>query len=517
MKFIGHGIDIIINKFHLRGASMKSKPVIEMRNITIEFPGVLALKDVNFEAKKSEVHVLLGENGAGKSTLMKVLTGVYKQNIGDVFMNGQHCSFNGIKDSEDNGIKMIFQELNIVKQLTIAENIFLGREPRKGFIIDWAKMFDASKEVLDRLGLDIDPKTIVGDLTVAKQQMVEIAKALATNSQVIIMDEPTSSLSNKEVDDLFSTIRELKNKGVSIIYISHKMEEIFEIGDRVTILRDGQFVACKEIKDTNAPELIQMMIGRTLEDKYPKQEIAAGEELIRVCNYNQGKKLKNVSFYANAGEIVGFSGLMGAGRTELMRAIFGAESIDSGEIYIRGKKVHIKSPSDAIFNKIGFVTEDRKNQGLVLNLDVSNNITLANLKCVMKSMRINLKLERSLCNNLVKSLGIKTPSLLQKVKFLSGGNQQKVVLAKWLTTNSDILIIDEPTRGIDVGAKVEIYKLIGEWVKQGKAVIMVSSELPEIMGMSDRVYVMHEGEITGELKREEASQSSILYYATGGK
>jgi len=496
---------------------MKDGSVIEMSNIKMEFPGVLALKGVDFEARKSEVHVLLGENGAGKSTLMKVLTGVYKQNDGTISINGRQCSFNGIKESEDNGVKMIFQELNIVKQLTVAENIFLGNEPRKGLIIDWAKMYEDTRKILNRLGLDIDPKTTAGDLTVAKQQMIEIAKALSANSQVIIMDEPTSSLSSKEVEELFSTIRELKKKDVCIIYISHKMEEIFEIGDRVTVLRDGQFVACKEIKDTDVSDLIQMMIGRTLEDKYPKMEIMAGEELLKVANLNQGNKLKNISFHVRAGEIVGFSGLMGAGRTELMRSVFGADPFDSGEIFIRGKQVKIKSPKDAIANRIGFVTEDRKNQGLVLNLDVGKNITLANLKCAMKSILINLNKEKNICNELVTSLGIKTPSLLQKVKFLSGGNQQKVVLAKWLVTNSDILIIDEPTRGIDVGAKVEIYKLIGEWVKSGKAVIMVSSELPEIMGMSDRIYVMHEGEITGELRREEASQSSILYYATGGK
>jgi ribose transport system ATP-binding protein len=490
---------------------------VQMKDIRIEFPGVLALDGVNFEARKSEVHVLLGENGAGKSTLMKVLTGVYKQSEGIIFVNGKKCNFNGIKDSEKSGISMIFQELNLVRQLTVAENIFLGKEPKVGGFIDWKRMFNESQKLIDNLGVDIDSTAKLSDLTVAKQQMVEILKALSNNSEVIIMDEPTSSLTNNEIRELFSTIKELKGKGVCIIYISHRMEEIFEIGNRVTVLRDGKYVGTKNIKDTNTSELIRMMIGRELKDKYPKLEVPIGEEIIRVKNINQGKKLKNISFYARKGEIVGFAGLVGAGRTELMRAIFGAEPIESGEIFINGKKVEIKSPHDAIRNRMGFVTEDRKSQGLVLNLDVSQNITLASLKNLVRNYVINLKSERNLSAQLVKSLSIKTPSLYQKVKFLSGGNQQKVVLSKWLATNSDILIIDEPTRGIDVGAKVEIYKLIGELIKQGKVILMVSSELPEIIGLSDRVYVMHEGEIAGELTSEEATQERILHFATGGR
>lgn len=495
---------------------MADDVVVRMENISIEFPGVLALDNVSFEARKSETHVLLGENGAGKSTLMKVLTGVYKQTKGNIFVEGEPCEFHTIKDSENKGISMIFQELNLVKHLTVAENIFLGKEPRKGLIIDWPTMYREAQKYIDNLGPKIDVREKVSDLTVAKQQMVEIAKALSNNSKVIIMDEPTSSLTNTEIKELFASIAELKKKGVCIIYISHRMEEIFEIGDRVTVLRDGKFISSMMLKDTNINDLIKLMTGRTLEEKYPKQRVQIGEEMIRVANLNQGKRLKNISFYARKGEIVGFAGLVGAGRTELMRAIFGADPITSGEIYINGLPVKIKSPQDAIRNHIGFVTEDRKSQGLVLKLSVSQNISLPNLKSIIRNCIINHRIEKEICDKQVDDLDIKTPSLNQIVKFLSGGNQQKVVLAKWMVTDSDILIIDEPTRGIDVGAKVEIYKLIGELVKAGKVVLMVSSELPEVLGICDRIYVMHEGSITGEVNIEEATQEKILYYATVG-
>lgn len=482
----------------------------------MEFPGVKALDGVNFETCKGEVHVLLGENGAGKSTLMKILTGVYRQTAGRIFFKGSPYEIRSIKDAEEKGISMIFQELNLVSFLSVAENIFLGREPRIGVHINWKKINRDAQQLLDHLGLNISSKTIVRNLTIAQQQMVEIAKALSFNSDVIIMDEPTSSLTEREIEELFRTIRELKSKGVCIIYISHRMEELLAIGDRVTVLRDGRHVATVHVRDTNINELIKMMVGRSLNEKFPKEKAAIGEESIRVCNLSQGKRLKDISFYARKGEVVGFAGLMGAGRTELMRAIFGADPVDKGEIYIHGSKVSIKSPKDAKKHNIGFLTEDRKNQGLVLKLDVKQNITLSNLEKITKNTAISFKKERQLCEKLVGDLNIKTPGLHQKVKFLSGGNQQKVVLGKWLATESDILIIDEPTRGIDVGAKVEIYKLINELTKAGNTVLMVSSELPEILGMSDRVYIMHEGKISGELNRNEATQERILHFATGG-
>ncbi|MBZ4645515.1 MAG: ribose transport system ATP-binding protein [Petroclostridium sp.] len=496
---------------------MYDDTVVKMENITMEFPGVKALDNVNFETRKGEVHVLLGENGAGKSTLMKILTGVYKQTSGKIFLKGQPYEIHSIKDAEEKGVSMIFQELNLVPYLSVAENIFLGREPRIGIQIDWGKINRDAQVLLNNLGVNIDARTIVKNLTIAQQQMVEIAKALSFNPDVIIMDEPTSSLTEREIEELFKTIRDLKAKGVCIIYISHRMEELLTIGDRVTVLRDGQYVGTVNVKDTTIDQLIQMMVGRSLKEKFPKEYAPVGEESIRVCNLSQGKRLKDVSFYARKGEVVGFAGLMGAGRTELMRAIFGADPIDKGDIYIHGTKVNIKSPKDAIKCKIGFLTEDRKHQGLVLKLDVKQNITLSNLEKITKNTAISFKKEKELCEKLVNNLNIKTPSLFQKVKFLSGGNQQKVVLAKWLATQSDILIIDEPTRGIDVGAKVEIYKLMNQLTKNGATVIMVSSELPEVLGMSDRVYVMHEGKITGELTRDEATQEKILHFATGGK
>ncbi|WHH61012.1 sugar ABC transporter ATP-binding protein [Petroclostridium sp. X23] len=495
---------------------MQGEIVVQMNNITMEFPGVRALDNVSFETRKGEVHVLLGENGAGKSTLMKILTGVYKQTDGKIFLKGQPYEIKSIKDAEEKGISMIFQELNLVPFLSVAENIFLGREPRIGIQIDWKKVNRDAQTLLDNLGVKINGKTIVKNLTIAQQQMVEISKALSYNPDVIVMDEPTSSLTEREIQELFKTIRDLKNKGVCIVYISHRMEELLEIGDRVTVLRDGQYVGTVNVKETSIDGLIQMMVGRTLNEKFPKECAPVGAKSLEVRNLNQGKRLKNVSFHVNKGEVVGFAGLMGAGRTELMRAIFGADPVDSGEIFVNGEKVTIKSPKDAIKNRIGFLTEDRKHQGLVLKLDVKQNITLSNLEKITKNTAISFSEEKELCDQLVKDLNIKTPALHQKVKFLSGGNQQKVVLAKWIATQSDILIIDEPTRGIDVGAKVEIYKLMNELTKQGATVIMVSSELPEVLGMSDRIYIMHEGKITGELTRQEATQEKVLHFATGG-
>jgi ribose transport system ATP-binding protein len=462
--------------------------------------------------------VLLGENGAGKSTLMKVLAGINRPSRGKIFIKNEECFFHDIRDAEKKGISMIFQELNNAKNLTVAENIFLGKEPQKGIFIDRKKILQEAKIYLDHLGSgNIDVCEKVGHLTVAKQQMVEIAKALSNNSEIIIMDEPTSSFTDAEIRKLFETIAELKKKGVCIIYISHRMEEIFKIGDKITVLRDGKLISTMSIGETDINKLIQMMIGRSLNEHFPKIHVKLGDEVLRVNGITRDKKLKNISFYARKGEIVGIAGLVGAGRTELLRAVFGADPIEKGEIFVNGKAVKIKSPNDAIKHRIGFVTEDRKNQGLVLKLNVIHNITLANLKMLTNILFLNLRKETVLGQNQVEELAIKTPGLKQKVLFLSGGNQQKVVLAKWVITNSDILLIDEPTRGIDVGAKVEIYKLLGRLVSTGKTVVVVSSELPEILGISDRIYVMHEGEITGELNADEATQEKVLYHATGGK
>jgi ribose transport system ATP-binding protein len=494
-----------------------SEVVVQMQNMTMEFPGVKALDNVSYEIAKGEVHVLLGENGAGKSTLMKILSGVYKQTAGTITMKGQPYEISNIKEAQERGVTMIFQELNLVPHLTVAENIFLGREPRTGIHINWGKMNKDAKVLLDSLNVDISPKELVKNLGVAKQQMVEIAKALSFKSDVIIMDEPTAALTDKEIDELFASIRRLKKDGVSIVYISHRMEELLAIGDRVTVLRDGQYVGTVNVPEITIDDLIQMMVGRSLEEKFPKEFAEVKGEAIRVEHLNSGKFLKDVSFVAKRGEVVGFAGLMGAGRTEVMRAVFGADIRDSGDIYINGEKVNIKSPSDAIKYKIGFLTEDRKHQGLVLKLSVKENTTLACLDKISHKFGFNLKKEEEISQKLVEDLNTKTPSLLQKAKFLSGGNQQKVVLAKWLASESDIIIFDEPTRGIDVGAKVEIYKIMNELTKKGCSIIMISSELPEVLGMSDRIYVMHEGRITGELSREEATQEAIMSLATGGK
>ena len=495
---------------------MNTKMVV-MKNITKKFPGVLALEDVSFEAEAGEVHILLGENGAGKSTLTKILSGVHNPTAGTISVDGEPYSVQNVKEAQEKGVNMIFQELNLIPHLSVAENIYLGRAPQKGLHISWDQMNKNAEEILKSLHVDIAPTQIVKTLGIAKQQMVEIAKALSFKSKIIVMDEPTAALTNTEIEQLFATIQRLKKEGVCIIYISHRMEELMKIGDRVTILRDGRYVSTVNVKDTSMSELIRMMVGRTLEQKFPKEISAAGKERLRVENLNQEKhRLRDISFSIRAGEVVGFSGLMGAGRTEVMRAVFGADSFESGKIFVDGKQVNIKSAKDAISHKIGFLTENRKEQGLVLQLGSQKNITLACQNIIKGRMGFNLKKETQIADKLVSELDIKTPSITQKVKFLSGGNQQKVVLAKWLASDSNIVIFDEPTRGIDVGAKVEIYKIINKLTKQGNAVIMISSELPEIIGMSDRIYVMCGGQITGELSRDEVTQEKIMALATGG-
>ena len=492
--------------------------VLEMRNISKNFPGVKALNNVNFFVKKGEVHALLGENGAGKSTLMKILSGTYMPDNGEIFIEGEKVTFSHPLDGIRHGIAVIYQELNLVPTMNAIDNVLLGHEISKnGFIREKENKEEALKW-LNLVGKDIikNYNIPVSELSVAQQQMVEIAKALSLNAKILVMDEPSATLTDKELDKLFSIIRELKNKGVTIIYISHRLEEIFYICDRATVLRDGNYINTVEIKDVDKNKIISMMIGRDLKNTFPpKTNIVKQDVLLSVKNLNIGKKIKNVSFDLHAGEILGVFGLVGSGRTELMRAIIGADKYDNGIIILEGKKVCFKHPKESIKMGIGFATEDRKEQGLFLNLDIKSNISMACLEKFKKNGIIDSRKEVKNALEYINELNIKTPSIYKNVNELSGGNQQKVVLAKWLSTNSKILILDEPTHGIDVGAKYEIYTLMNNLAEKGFGVIMISSELPEILGMSDRIIVMHEGRITGQLKREEANESTVMHYATG--
>ena len=491
---------------------------LEMRGIVKKFPGVLALDHVHLSVKKGEVHALLGENGAGKSTLMKILSGAYQKDEGEILFDGQAVEIKSSHDAQRLNISTIYQELNLTEQLTVAENIFMGRQIMKNrFQVDWKKMYAEAQKLLDDLGVDIDAHALVRDLGVARKQMVEVAKALSINSRVLIMDEPTAPLTNREIDTLFSTIRMLKSRGVSIIYISHRLEEVMEVCDRATIMRDSKNVVELNVKDTNLDEIIRYMVGRELKEKFPKIHITPGAERMRVEKINAGKRVRDVSFAVRGGEILGVAGLVGAGRTETARAIFGMDHRDSGEIFVDGKKVEIHQPLDAIRAGIGFVTEDRKGEGLVLPMSVSQNITLATLDKFGSAAHLRLGQEKDTVQDYIGKLNIKTPSQLQLARNLSGGNQQKVVLAKWLLSDSRVIIFDEPTRGIDVGAKIEVYNIINDLIRAGVAVVMISSELPEILGMSDRVAVMHQGEITGVFDNDGTlTQEKILYYATGG-
>lgn len=497
----------------------QSNMLLEMDDITVEFPGVLALDKVHFDARRGEVHVLLGENGAGKSTIMKVLAGVNTQYQGRIVFKGEEIVARSIEEQRQRGVSIIFQEMNLLKNLTVAENIFLGRQPTNSIgQVDWKRMNQDAHALLDSINSTISEKAVVSSLSVGQMQMVEIAKALSFESDIIIMDEPTSALTEKEVDSLFAVIRDLKAKGLAIVYISHRLEEILEIGDRLTILRDGKYVDTVNVADITMDEMVTMMVGREMEDYYPKVSVVPGKEILRVEKIRQGTTLKDVSFYARAGEITGFYGLMGAGRTELMRAVFGADRFDSGKIFLRGKETRIRSCEDAKKKGIVLLTEDRKNQGLILDFTISENISLSNLNAIKGPWGLSMKKEHENTTRLTESIRVKTPSLKQKAKNLSGGNQQKVVICKWLNTEFDVIIFDEPTRGIDVGAKVEIYKIMNSLKEQGKAVIVVSSELTECMNISDRIYVMHEGEMTGLLEREamnSLTEEQVVSYATG--
>lgn len=500
--------------------------ILEMRNITKLFPGVRALDNVNFQVRRGEIHALTGENGAGKSTLMKILSGFYGKETyeGELILNGQVCNFKNIQESEKKGIAIIYQESSLAKHLNICENIFLGNEIKKFGVINWEKSHAIAKDLLKRVMLDADTETKLSELGIGQQQLVEIAKALSKNVDILILDEPTAALTEQESANLLNLLRQLREKGVTCIYISHKLNEVLDIADRVTVIRDGKTIITKDAKDLTQDELIRYMVGRELTNQYPERERRVSDEVVlQVKNWcvdiegeYDTKHIADVSFDLRKGEVLGIAGLMGAGRTELVMSIFGAYGdIARGELRLDGRQIINHSPADAIRNGISCVSEDRKRLGLILSKDIKTNITLPSLKAISKMSVINENEEIVRSEKLANELGVKTPSIEQRAGNLSGGNQQKVVLAKWLMTNPKVLIMDEPTRGIDVGAKYEIYQLMNRLIEQGMSIIMVSSELPEILGMSDRVMVMHEGRMTAILDINEANQEEILSYATG--
>ena len=486
--------------------------VLEMRDITKTFPGVVALDHVSLKVKSGEVHAIVGENGAGKSTLMKILNGVYEANEGEILLDGAVIELNGVTDAQRKGISIIFQEFNLINTLSIAENIFLGRFNGRNKV-NWKELREKAKEILETLNFPLDVDRIVSKLSTAEKQMVEIAKALSLNAKLIVMDEPTSSLTKSEVEILFRIISQLKEEGITIIYISHKLEEVFQICDTVTVLRDGKVIDVNPVAKMTRNSIIEQMVGRTIDAEFPKRDTVPGEAVLELEDVSQGDFLKGISFQLRKGEILGFAGLVGAGRTELAEVIFGAVKADSGSITVNGKQAVIRSTTDGIRNSIGLLTEDRKETGLVLDFSVVNNITITKLNEVTKGGLLNKKMERKVASKYVDDLSIKTPSLAQDVINLSGGNQQKVVLAKWLFSDVDILILDEPTRGIDVGAKQDIYHLMNELVASGKSMIMISSELPEVLGMSDRILVMHNGTIKGELSGREMTSENVMQLA----
>jgi ribose transport system ATP-binding protein len=494
-----------------------AKPILQMQDIVKEFPGVKALDGVNLELYEGKVMGLMGENGAGKSTLMKILSGVYKKDSGKIYYKGKLEDIKGTKDAQEKGIAIIHQELNLIKDLSIGENIFLGREPKKAFgNIDWNKLHSDAQELLNKLNVKSNSRDLLKTLSIGQQQMVEIAKALSLNAKIIIMDEPTDALTDKETESLFKVINELKEEGKSIVYISHRLKEIFEMCDYVTVIRDGKYVGHENVCDIDEDKLIEMMVGRKLTEQFPKLEVDKKEIILEVKNL-KNKYVDDVSFNVKSGEIVGISGLMGAGRTELAKTIYGSIKKQSGTIYVKGKQVENKSAKDGLKNKIAYVSEDRKGDGLILGLSVKENMSISSLDKVSSFFRINKQKELNEVKNYIDKMNIKTPSENQQIKNLSGGNQQKVSIGKALMTNPEVLILDEPTRGVDVGAKKEIYDLINGFKKEGKAVIMISSEMPEILGMSDRILVISEGKLTAEFNIEDATQELILKSAVSNK
>jgi ABC-type sugar transport system ATPase subunit len=493
------------------------KTLLEIKNISKSFPGVKALKDVSLSVKYSQVLALVGENGAGKSTLMKILSGVYNMNAGQILLEGKPVDLSSPLKSQQLGISIIYQELNLLLNMNIAENIFLGREQKRngvlGEFVDKKMMHKKARELLDRVGLDVDTGTLVGRLSTAQKQMVEVAKSLSFNAKLIIMDEPTSSLTDKETDILFNIIRTLRSQGVSVIFITHRLREIFEIADEVAIMRDGEMIAVKKAGETDENDVISGMVGRSIDDIFYKEKAPIGDVILEVKDLSTRSFLKDISFTLRKGEILGFAGLVGAGRSEVVRAVFGIDRKETGEIYIDGRKTEINNTVDALRNGIGFVPEDRKEQALILPMNVRSNISLAALPAMKKRLFIDRQKEAAVAENYINILQIKTPSDKQIVYNLSGGNQQKIVIGKWMEISPKILILDEPTRGIDVKTKKEIYMLMSNLANQGVAIIMISSELPEIIGMSDRIIVMHEGRIKGEMPGKDATQEAIMKMA----
>lgn len=490
--------------------------ILTMKGIDKSFPGVHALDHVDLEVRKHEVLALMGENGAGKSTLMKVLTGIYSKDSGIITYEGKEIEFSNPREAQEQGIVIVHQELNMMGHLTVAQNIFIGREPRKGFIIDDTKMNVEAKKLFDQLNIDIDPKETMSNLTVGKQQMCEIAKAISHKAKLIVFDEPSAALTDSEITQLFVIINDLRKAGMAIVYISHRMDEVKRITDRVTVMRDGTYVGTIITEESTKDDIIKMMVGRVIFED-PKTENATKdvkEIVLKVENLNAGRLVRNVNFELKKGEILGFSGLMGAGRTETVRAIFGADKKESGTITIHGKEVTINSPEDAVKNGLSYLSEDRKRFGIVVSKSVAENSTITCLDEYCKGPFIDKAKERAVAQEYVEKMKTKTPSVDQLIVNLSGGNQQKVVISKWLIGDADILIFDEPTRGIDVGAKQEIYELMNRLVKEGKSIIMVSSEMTEVLRMSDRIIVMCEGRMTGELDISEASQEKIMQFAT---
>lgn len=492
---------------------MGNSPFFEIKDISKSFPGVKALDNVSFSIDEGEVRALVGENGAGKSTLMKILNGNYKMDAGSIIIDGKEVHITDPTAAAKHGISIIFQELNLADGLSVAENIYAGRLSKSGRLIDWKQINQKAKEILDRIGFQVEPQTEVGTLTVAEKQMVEIAKALSRDARIILMDEPSATLTKNELDAMFDIIRDLKARGVAVIYISHRMEEIFEICDSATVMRDGRIIDTAPLEGLTRDHIVEMMVGRELSQTFPKRSHQPGEELLRVENLKRRDREQNVSFFVRSGEVLGIAGLVGAGRTEVMRALFGVDYVDSCDVWVRGKKVSIRNPAMAKRAGIAFLTEDRKSEGLTLDFTIKSNIVMANLKKILTFGFLDRKKENRIADKYIELIRVKTPSRNQKVGNLSGGNQQKVVVGKWLNAESDVLIMDEPTRGIDVGAKLEIYEVINTLTREGKAVILISSELPEVLGMSDRVLVMKDDAIVTELTGQEINPAAVMRHA----
>ena len=492
---------------------MEQKYILEVQNLCKSFSGIRVLDNITFNLEKGEVHALMGENGAGKSTFMKILMGLLTPDSGDIILDGQKVQHSSVHEMLEKGVSMIHQEILMVPELTVAQNIFLGKEPHRFSWVDEKSICKKTKELLSALHVNIDPKAKMKNLSIAEKQMVEIAKAISNNAKIIIMDEPTSALSDKEVSTLFNIIKDLKNKGVAIIYISHKMDEIYQISDRITVLRDGQYIATKSVQALVIKDLISMMVGREINDIFPATELNSGDKILKIVNLSSKGKFENISFSVNAGEVLGIAGLVGAGRTELARAIAGLDGFEEGEVFINEEKVIVQSPKNAMKLGIGYVSEDRKALGFIPHLSVKQNISLSSLQSLANKWFVSGEKEEALAESMKNNLKIKASDINQKLMYLSGGNQQKVVIARVLSASPRVIILDEPTRGIDIGAKFEIYKLINDLKRKGLAIILISSELPEILGMSDRILVLSKGKQTALFSRTEATQEKVMQYA----